>query len=603
MNRILKKPFVQKIESKGRPDDLIATESWRRFLLRNDSELVDRCFGQLKSHVTCANCRNESVTFEAYSSISLPIPIKNTKPVEILVQLLPLGSTPLKVTLDVEVSEPMSNLHKLLIDHLIATKHISIASKKEIEKAVSVTDDDFEVIEMKTAGEDDFQVISKTDRSEAHGEEESTKVENESEVSIYDRLHFQFAIAFRSRPFNVHKNYNSKSSKKTAISSFLGHSDVLLAFQLETSTPELKPSPYAVSDEKSPESENALYYAMDIGIAMKDVGTYMTTSDRISFKSLPMRVALRKGMTNREVYKKAFEVVKRFLKADSPYLQDREQSFPFELRVTNSFGTINRSVVEDDESMVFTAAVDGSDTLAVVLPSDERALSLHWDQLRFKDVVDVEATSPIEQQGGSLTLFDCFDKFVEKEQLGENDTLYCSNCKQHSAPTKKMDIWSAPDILIVHLKRFQIVAGDAGFHRREKINDFIDFPVNGLDLSKYIKGAVDTDTAPPVYDLYAVSHHMGGLGGGHYVASCKHPMNGKWYNCNDSSISETDAKSAVCDTAYVLFYQRRYVIYHQFISNCRSFILVTNAFFFFRNGSLKWGGVVPHPHGLPDEDN
>lgn len=27
-----------------------------------------------------------------------------------------------------------------------------------------------------------------------------------------------------------------------------------------------------------------------------------------------------------------------------------------------------------------------------------------------------------------------------------------------------------------------------------------------------------TTTKPPVYDLYAISNHMGGLGGGHYTA-------------------------------------------------------------------------------------
>jgi len=29
-------PVVQMIDSKGRPDDLVARETWRRYLLRND---------------------------------------------------------------------------------------------------------------------------------------------------------------------------------------------------------------------------------------------------------------------------------------------------------------------------------------------------------------------------------------------------------------------------------------------------------------------------------------------------------------------------------------------------------------------------------------
>lgn len=100
--------------SKGRPDGVIASEAWRRYLLRNDSALVDRCFGQLKSHVTCTHCGNESVTFDAYSSLSLPLPVRNTKPVSVVVQLLPLGSLPVKLVLDVDVTAVMSQLQGIL---------------------------------------------------------------------------------------------------------------------------------------------------------------------------------------------------------------------------------------------------------------------------------------------------------------------------------------------------------------------------------------------------------------------------------------------------------------------------------------------------------
>ena len=41
------------------------------------------------------------------------------------------------------------------------------------------------------------------------------------------------------------------------------------------------------------------------------------------------------------------------------------------------------------------------------------------------------------------------------------------------------------------------------------------------------------------YELYAVSNHFGGLGGGHYTAFAKNPENGRWYDFDDvrSSLS------------------------------------------------------------------
>jgi hypothetical protein len=56
-----------------------------------------------RSHVTCTNCKNESVTFDPYNSLSLPIPIKNTKTLSITVKLLPVGSMTVKINIEVSL--------------------------------------------------------------------------------------------------------------------------------------------------------------------------------------------------------------------------------------------------------------------------------------------------------------------------------------------------------------------------------------------------------------------------------------------------------------------------------------------------------------------
>jgi ubiquitin carboxyl-terminal hydrolase 4/11/15 len=118
LNRVKKKPFVEAVESNNRPDDEVARESWDKYKMRNDSELVDKCYGQLRSHVTCANCRRESVTFDAFSCLSLPIPIRNTKPVHVLVFLLPLGCPHFEMTLNLEKTAVVADLKKALYDSI-----------------------------------------------------------------------------------------------------------------------------------------------------------------------------------------------------------------------------------------------------------------------------------------------------------------------------------------------------------------------------------------------------------------------------------------------------------------------------------------------------
>lgn len=61
----------------------------------------------------------------------------------------------------------------------------------------------------------------------------------------------------------------------------------------------------------------------------------------------------------------------------------------------------------------------------------------------------------------------------------------------------------------------------------------------------------------PVYDLFAVSNHYGGLGGGHYTAYCRMPDNGNWYCFDDSHVSEISTDTVLSPAAYVLFYRRR----------------------------------------------
>jgi len=106
-----------------------------------------------------------------------------------------------------------------------------------------------------------------------------------------------------------------------------------------------------------------------------------------------------------------------------------------------------------------------------------------------------------------------------------------------------------PQILVVHLKRFLYSKWS-----REKLGSLVEFPVEGLDLSSFVLGKTEK---PPIYDLFAVSNHSGGLGGGHYTAYAKNKHDNHWYLFNDSSVSLAGSDPIVSSAAYVLFYTRR----------------------------------------------
>eukprot|EP01016_Furgasonia_blochmanni_P046622 TRINITY_DN6746_c0_g1_i8.p3 TRINITY_DN6746_c0_g1~~TRINITY_DN6746_c0_g1_i8.p3 ORF type:complete len:155 (+),score=33.87 TRINITY_DN6746_c0_g1_i8:60-467(+) len=75
-----------------------------------------------------------------------------------------------------------------------------------------------------------------------------------------------------------------------------------------------------------------------------------------------------------------------------------------------------------------------------------------------------------------------FQEFVNDEQIMEG--YKCEKCKKESKVSRKLSIWRLPEVLVVHLKRF-----DFGRFRREKINTRVRFPVNNLDLRSFVKGS------------------------------------------------------------------------------------------------------------------
>jgi ubiquitin carboxyl-terminal hydrolase 8 len=146
-------------------------------------------------------------------------------------------------------------------------------------------------------------------------------------------------------------------------------------------------------------------------------------------------------------------------------------------------------------------------------------------------------------------LIGCLDSYFEKNEHVE--TWKCDKCKKMGCK-KSIHSWSFPDYLVVHLKRFT----SSG----TKITNHIDYPVDNLDLTKYIT----EDKGDPnnyIYELYAVNYHSGSLQGGHYWSSCKN-LDDNWYLYNDACVTkynDNTINSIVSKEAYILFYRRKYI--------------------------------------------
>jgi ubiquitin carboxyl-terminal hydrolase 4/11/15 len=169
-----------------------------------------------------------------------------------------------------------------------------------------------------------------------------------------------------------------------------------------------------------------------------------------------------------------------------------------------------------------------------------------------------------------VTLDDCFQTFTRPERLDEDNMWYCSNCKEHVRAMKTMDLWQLPNVLILHLKRFEFKHA----LRRDKLETFVDSPLSDLDMTKYCASyhhaAQDNDfvvdQVPAMYDLFGVTNHYGRMGFGHYTAHARRwsedDICHEWATFDDSSVHSAgdgtmSNNQVVTPAAYILFYRRR----------------------------------------------
>ena len=153
----------------------------------------------------------------------------------------------------------------------------------------------------------------------------------------------------------------------------------------------------------------------------------------------------------------------------------------------------------------------------------------------------------LEIPNKTSTLYDCFDAFTAYETMEGENAWFNEATKAREDVRKRITFWNFPKILVITLKRF---SADGGRKRQ----DVVDFPLTGLNLSKYVSGY---NAKQYVYDLYAVCNHTGGTMGGHYTAYVK-TREGEWNHYNDTQVERNISEHKIVSTkAYCMFYRKR----------------------------------------------
>jgi len=258
----------------------------------------------------------------------------------------------------------------------------------------------------------------------------------------------------------------------------------------------------------------------------------------------PRIVSVAEGATNHEVYTQLSAMASSMMARSSA---GSKRAFAIMTNVDTYASKSGEDLMDDDRKFEPTEQV-GVNFL------DAEGAQLMKDS--FPSIVKHAASGDAP---GGTTLIQCLEKNAEREQLSDIDSAYCGKCKTHQRQFKRLDIWTLPQILIVHLKRFGHDAMDGPL---EKIEGPIEFPMQ-LDMHDFL---CRPDKLPStVFDLHGVVNHHGNLGGGHYTAHAlvtpaddqgTSVAEGEWF-CFDDSCADITNPTFDKEAAYMLFYRRR----------------------------------------------
>lgn len=231
------------------------------------------------------------------------------------------------------------------------------------------------------------------------------------------------------------------------------------------------------------------------------------------------------------------------------FIQEKKMKLRYELKIGDDCGMLSDS---------FALNVNSKQSDIIHLASQEFTFVLIYDNStkNFLGVNDFEISDSesLNQCQPKISLSDCFETFTQEECLPDTELWKCPRCKKLQKATKQISLYSCPNYLIVHLKRFQA----KNIIMFDKIDKHIVFPVNGLTLSDFSVTRHDVESGYYEYDLYGVANHYGSLYRGHYTAYSKlSGASSTWREFDDHTVNDIDENSVQSQAAYVLFYKRR----------------------------------------------
>ena len=527
LNSVSNKPYIE-IEEKGKDetDEEASKRWWEKHLLRENSIIVDLFHGQFKSTITCNYCNRVAVNFDSYIFLSLPIPS---------------GKYEIKLKY---FGYEISNFHEFKIPITENTTVLNVIDyiKKALKKKNNIN-----------------KKISNPPRKKNNRKNKKShnryKKDINYEISLTGDI---IEMLLLTKNKNIYKVFT--------------HNDYIFSY--------LQQGYELVAYEKNINKENIYFYLTNYYHSY--IFSYFYYPKTFLF-NYPFAIDINQKDKIYELYERISDLLKKFDLNKNNKEETLNINFTFEKinkekeKETGYSIYINQYIKKKNNSLcesIFTSKYinylllekhSSNETIKNIKKElnlrDNDRLSLDINILFDLDKSQLPKFSANSDKityysGNDINLYDCLNLFNSEEILEGDNEWYCNICKMHRDVNKKMDIFKTPYYLIIQLKRFKQdnEMGQRSFFNlfsSNKNSSLVSFPINDLDLSKYI---VSKEKQGKKYKLIGVINHYGGSSFGHYTAYCLN--DGQWFEYNDDSVSLINENNIISSAAYVLFYKR-----------------------------------------------
>ena len=427
LNRIRKKDFPKNPDWKGEADSEFSSVFWSNHLQCHQSIFVPLFHGQLKNVVECTTCRKQSINFDPFLFLTLPIPSMKFRTMKIMVISIdsePVLTCNLQIPLEGTASE-IVNAWKATNREKLQSKHYIIADiqNRYVFKVIKKTKSLCDIRDRDQIALYEYSAPSK-------GVSKISRVDSEINIAKSGTL----GKKIYGRVMRIHIIQRRVKEDKWRRGSRLSLMGVPLVILVDTSIKEnlLNQNLY----ENVAKRLESLY-----GLSMKDLSS---TDSKV---------------------------------------QPFSDAYPFAIRATNRLGTECRicsekscigCIIEPDEDH----EPGWDDTFCVDWKFSRSKFDL---SLLMEKVVRVDFNT---DKTDILNIQDCLNKFKMPEVIPD-DQWNCSKCKSRQTAVKQISIYRTPLILIVHLNRFYQTLWNC-----IKNEAVIDIPLE-LDLTEHVLGQED----------------------------------------------------------------------------------------------------------------